>query len=97
MGEAKYGYDKPMTLCLRGVTGFPLLNTQHQPIDINLIGARVTIEEDGNFVIDGFDSIEFLNEDGSIREIHDVPYISSLNTNIGGKKALCTISIPEEE
>lgn len=95
----KYGYDKKITLCLRGVTGLPMLDLKCEPFNVNLEGVKITTDENGTPTIEGWDEAIFLNEDGSIKEISR-PYIGSLNSFdefIDDRKVLFKVYFPDDE
>ena len=94
--NTKYGYDKEIILCLRGVTGFPMLYLKCEPFDVNLIGAKISTDENGNATLEGWDKVEFLNEDGTVRE-ESRPYISGFNKFIDDKPVIYEICFPDEE
>ena len=96
--NTQYGYDHPITLCLRGVTKFPFLDAKCEPVDIDLKGAKISTDENGNPTLESWEEVVFLNEDGSIKRI-DSPYMNRLNViddYTDGDKVLYEIYIPED-
>ncbi len=61
----KYGYNRPITLCLRGVTGIGNLMS-NVPFNVNLIGAKITTDNEGNPTIESWEDAIFVKDDGSI-------------------------------
>lgn len=63
--NSKYGYDEPMTVCLRGVT-FAGNFKSNIPFNVDLKGAKITTDDKGRPTIQSWEETIFVKDDGAI-------------------------------